>query len=105
MSRLSFASASLKRITTRSDGLPKRANPVESGPRCFIDWSIAVVSDPMSLGPSRWMMPAIPHIGDRAPLWRRRGPARPFLRKDIQVFLDVPVADGRQEAGPLVALV
>src|SRR2546423_14986482 len=59
----------------------------------------------MSPGPSRWMMPAIPHMS-LAPLATRPAALpRWALRKDVQVLVDVPVGDGRAVAFPLVGLV
>ena len=43
-------------------GLSVQRVPRESGPRCFMDWSMLVISVPMSAEPSRWMMPAMPHM-------------------------------------------
>src|SRR5215217_8275932 len=49
-------------MTQSGDGAPYSAKPVESGPRCFIDWSMRVISDPISRSPLRLMIPAMPHI-------------------------------------------
>ena len=35
---------------------------MESGPRCFIDCSMRVISEPISRSPWRLMIPAMPHI-------------------------------------------
>ena len=46
-----FASASLIRSVSSWLGAWYSATPVESGPRCFIDWSIAVMSRPIRWAP------------------------------------------------------
>src|SRR5215469_10190495 len=62
----------------------------------------------MSPGPSRWMMPAIPHMS-LTPLAacavRPAVQRRWALRKDVQVLVDVPVGDRCAVAFPLVGLV
>src|SRR5258708_19583088 len=55
----------------------------------------------MSPGPSRWMMPGMPHMSwplSPRPLWR-------LLWENIQVLAHVPVRDRRAVALPLVGLV
>src|SRR5215467_4817586 len=107
--RSSFGSASLIRMTNRSSGGPYNAKPEESGPRCFIDCSMRVISLPMSPVPSRWMMPAMPHMSfaSLAAGAARPAPRRPrwVLRKDVQVLAQVPVGDRGAVALPLVGLV
>src|SRR4029453_1578413 len=74
------------------------ANPVESGPRCLRLLSIAVISRPTLVTPSRWMRPAIPHIWcllcSGLPLWQA-----------VEIGLDVPFRRRMEEPLPLVALV
>src|SRR5712692_3979784 len=60
----------------------------------------------MSPGPSRWMMPAIPHMLLTLSLPVSPGPGPVLaLRQDVQVLRDVPVGDRGAEAFPLVRLV
>src|SRR5499427_536138 len=68
-----------------------------------------VISLPMSPVPSRWMMPAMPHMSfaSLAAGAARPAPRRPrwVLRKDVQVLAQVPVGDRGAVALPLVGLV
>src|SRR6185312_2118193 len=87
------------------------ANPVESGPRCRKLSSIAVISLPTLVAPSRWMSPAIPHIV-LPPLFPRatalhleRACSLPASGQAVEIHLKVPLGRGVQEALPLVALI
>src|SRR5437773_3152732 len=97
------------------------ANPVESGPRCLRLLSIAVISLPTPVAPSRWMSPAIPHIIVVLPFsalplrylsaflalppvtWAPL--ARRLLRQAVEISLGIPFGHGVQETLPLIALI
>src|SRR6185437_7476207 len=78
---------------------PYIANPVESGPRCLRLFSIAVISLPTLVAPSRWMRPAIPHMFSLPSLCPCSS------RQAVEIGLEIPLGHGVQETLPLVALI
>src|SRR3990170_4708661 len=110
---MSSCSASLRRKTySLAVEAPYTANPVESGPRCLRLLSMAVISLPTLVTPSRWMSPAIPHIFLFSSLLPRataslleRGSLAASSGQAVEISLEVPFRHRMQEALPLVALI